>query len=295
MEHNMTFATAKSRPLSAGDIKPQPRLSTSTMPPVRRFAAKLAEGIGAALTGLCGAPWRVTLDRINESASDISEEAGLWFRVETRNGSMTLHLAFDRVAMSAFCEAATGGTGTEAPFEFGERPLSGIERGLLRLGLQLLESRTTAVLADQLATPVSQFAGLVELDDSGNSAERIVFRFLANVFGYSGELRLTANSSEIAAQFGIAIEDASAADAMDEQRAELQRRIARTDIAFNVLLGTETVLVEDLANLAPGRLLRLSSTAQAPVFVWSEGNPVFRASLARSGDRLAVRIIESAE
>lgn len=291
----MTFATARSRPLSAGDIKPQPRLSTSTMPPVRRFAAKLAEATGIALSGLSGALWSVALDHIGEAASIPSEEAGSWFRLETRNGSMTLHLAFDRIAMSAFCEAAMGGTGTEAPFEFGDRPLSGIEKGLLRLALQLLESRTTAVFADHLATPVSQFAGLVELDDSGKNAERIVFHFLANVFGYSGELRLAASSSEIAAQFGFAIEDASAADAVDEQRAGLQRRIARTGITFNVLLGAETVLVEDLANLAPGSLLRLSSTTQAPVFVWSEGNPVFKASLARSGDRLAVRIVATAE
>lgn len=291
----MALAATKSRRLSIGDIKPRPRQSISAMPPVRRFATKLAEGMSASLTGLGGSPWRVTLDHIDDAASGYAEEAGSWFRVETRNGSMTLHLAFDRIAMSAFCEAVMGGTGTETPFEFQDRPLSGIEKALLQLALQTLEARTTAVLADQLATPVSQFTGLVEREDTVNGGERMVFRFLANVFGYSGELRLTACSGEIASQFGAIGGEAADSEVMDEQRAGLQRRIGTAGIAFNVLLGDETVLVEEIANLAPGRLLRLSSSTQAPVFVWSEGNPVFKASLARSGDRLAVRIIAPAE
>ncbi len=291
----MEIQTNRPRALAAGDIKPRQRKSISALPAVTRLGSKLAESYSATLFGPSGASLRVTLDHIEESASAVSEDAATWFRLETRLGSMTLHLAFDRTAVSACCEAAMGGTGTEAPYEFPDRPLSGIEKGIVRLALKGLGSRTTAVFAEQLATPVSQFDGLVEPEESCGNKEQIVFRFLVNLFGYSGELCLAASSSEIAAQFETAGSEAGAIEARTEQLAALQRSIAKADITFSVMLGAETVLVEDLTNLAPGRLLQLSSSPKAPVLVWSEGNPVFIATLARTGGQLAVRIISAAE
>lgn len=288
------MSAAMSRPLSIDDIAPLPRTSAATMPAVSRLGGKLAESFGATLSSFDGAPWRVTLDHIGNGPSAISEDTGGWFRVETHKGSMTLHLAFDRNAVSACCEAALGGSGAEAPYEFPGRPYSGIEKGLIQLALKGLEARTATVFADQLATPVSRFEGLVDPEEISRIEERIIFRFLANVFGYSGELFLTANSSEIAVQFGAAGGDA-AAEPRDVLQAGLQRRIAKAEIAFKITLGAETVLVDDLASLAPGKHLVLASCIQTPVLVCSGDNPVFKASLTRAGERLAVRIIASAE
>ncbi len=288
------MSAARSRPLSIKDIKPPPRASVASMPAVSRLGGKLAESFGAALSSLDGAPWRVTLDRIDNEPSAVAEDVGGWFRLETRNGSMTLHLAFDRNAVSACCESALGGSGAEAPYVFPSRPYSGIEKGLIRLAMKCLENRTAAVLADQLTTPVGQFEGLVDLDEISGNHERIVFRYLANVYGYSGELHLTANSSEIAVQLADTGGEPAAVQ-QDAMQVGLQRRIARADIAFMITLDTETVLVDDLANLAPGSHLVLASCIHTPVLVCSGNNPVFKASLTRAGERLAVRIVASAE
>lgn len=288
------MSTPASRPISLDDIKPLPRKSTAALPAIGRLGSKLAESFSQALSSFHGAPWRVTLDQVGNGLSEVTEDTGSWFRVETRSGSMTLHLAFDHIAVSACCEAALGGSGAEAPYELPSRPISGIEKGLIRLALKNLEARTATVLADQLTTPVSQFEGLVDPDEVPTNEERMVFRFLANVFGYSGELFLIASTSEIAVQFGAADSEA-VSEPQDAGRFGLQRHIAKTDIAFTITLGTEMLLVDDLATLAPGKHLVLASSIQSPVLVCSGDNPVFTASLTRAGEWLAVRVIASTE
>ena len=291
----MTFSNARSRPLSAADIKPRERVSVSTLPSVVRFASKLADSAGGVLSVLGEAPWQVTLDRIEDDIPDVLAEAGSWFRVESRNGSMTMHIALDRNAAAALCDAAMGGTGMEAAYELPDRPLSRIEKSLVQAALSHLETKVTTLLAEQLETPVSQIDGLAAQDEASAGDGRITFRLRVNLFDYTGELHLTASRREVVTQFGSAGEESSLVMAQDEQRAGLQRRIAAADLTFSVALGPEKVLVEDIANLAPGRHLKLLSTTQTPVIVSSEGNPVFSASLARSGDHLAVRIIAAVE
>ena len=291
MNQVMASHLPKSRPLSVSDFRRTPDVLVSEMPAVIRLAGKLAESATRILSELGGTPMRATLDRIEDSSAALTEEAGAWFRVESRHGSMTIHLAFDRIAVSALCEAALGGSGTEAPYELPDRPLSRIERGLLRLGLCRLEAGVTATLAELLTTPVRQFDGSVEVVAPGTHGAHMAFRFLVNAFSYSGELRLTASKEEVTAQFAESEGDGEAVAAHDSQRLELQRRIESASIRFDVALGPEVAVVEDIASLAPGRLLRLSATAAAPVIVSSAGSPIFTASLAHCGERLAVRII----
>jgi flagellar motor switch protein FliM len=287
----MAGQSPKTRPLAISDFKPQPGVMVADMPAVIRLAGKLAESATLVLSELDGTPIRATLDRIEDTSAAIMEETGAWFRVESRHGSMTVHLAFDRTAVSALCETAMGGAGTEAPYDLPDRPLSRIEKGLLRRALSKLETGVTATLAELLATPVRQFDGSVETTALEPQGGHVIFHFLVNAFSYSGELRLTASKAEIQVQLGEAAGGLEDALARDSQRFELQRRIGSAVISFSVALGPEIALVEDIASLAPGRLLRLSATAASPVIVSSAGNPVFAASLAHSGERLAVRII----
>ena len=206
----MTFSNVRSRPLAAADIKPRERVSISTMPSVVRFASKLADSAGGVLAVLGEAPWQVKLDRIVDDIPDVLAEAGSWFRVESRNGSMTMHIAFDRNAASALCDAAMGGTGMEAAYELPDRPLSRIEKGLVQAALSHLEAKVAALLAEQLETPVSQIDGLATRDEASAGDGRITFRLLVNLFDYSGELHLTASRREVATQFGAAGEEDSA-------------------------------------------------------------------------------------
>lgn len=282
------------RPLSARHIMTQPRQSMSATPAAQKLATKIAERGCAILSTIGPAPWRMTLDRIEDGATISAEDPGLLVRIESHAGSMTLHLAFDRQAVSALCETAMGGTGTEAVFEIPERPLSRIEKDLLASILAKLATGIVAALSEHLGMPTSLFDGTVEIGGEKSAQDLLAFRFVTNVFGYSGEMRLTVPRSELAAQFEAASESDGATLIAEEERASLQREIGKADVEFTISLGPETLLVEEIANLIPGRMVRLAATTGAPVIVSSGGTPVYAATLTRSGEQLAVRIIASA-
>ena len=286
-----TAPVRTSRRLSSGDIGPQPKIAAGTVPAIARFAGKFAEATTAVLTGMANAPWRVAIDKIEDVGLPVTDELGGWFRMESQAGSMTMHMAFDRMAISALCEAALGGTGTEPPYEFPERPLSSIETDLLRVTAGKLQTRLAAILSDILATPVSLFEGVVEPTGPSGQQEQTLFRFIVNLFGYGAEIRLSAGRQEFMTQFEAAGLAGESGAVLGEQRAGLQRQIGRTHVGFIVSLGSESLTVEELATLAPGRHLKLAATMHAPVVVSSDGNPIFTASIARTGDKLAVRLL----
>ena len=89
---------AAAKLLSAAHLMAQPRHLVSAMPSARKLGVKIAEAIGAALSDAGTAPWRVTLERLEDSASLAGEDFGMPVRVESRAGSMTLHLGLDRNA-----------------------------------------------------------------------------------------------------------------------------------------------------------------------------------------------------
>jgi flagellar motor switch protein FliM len=290
-----TLGLQKGRPLVAGDIGPRPRLRVSALPAALTFAAKIAESFSLAFSELTGGRWRTSLDKIEEGVLTPAEVIGDWFRAESQAGSMTMFLAFDCPALSALCEAAMGGTGAEQPYEFPDRPLSGIENDLVKLALSRLQASVTTVLSDILLTPVSIFDGSVDNLEGRDINHAVNFRFLVNLFGYSGEVHLAASNSELKTQFDAAGLSGSSTELLHAQHEVLQRQISNTDVAFSVALGPETLLVEELAALAPGQLVKLQSRMSAPVIVSGEGIPVFSGVLVRSGERLAVRILKSIE
>ena len=282
--------SARYRRLSVADIMPKPPAPVTSGSGVTRFAAKLADAMSESLAELGGGLWRVTLDRIDDKIAEIWDETGAWFRVESHRGSMRLHMAFDRAAFSAVCEVAMGGSASEPLYEFPERPLSNIEKDILAHALERLTGCTAHVLGEHLEVPVRQFE---DREDSESSAisDLVTCRFLANLNGYSGEIRLTALQSEIAAQFAPPAMEESNAGREGRSRINLQHRISSADIGFTVTLGPEMMVVDDVATLSRGKLLRLTSTTATPVVLRSDGNPVFSATLLRTGDRMAIRLL----
>ena len=285
---------AAAKLLSAAHLMAQPRQVVSAMPSARKLGVKIAEAIGAALFDAGTAPWRVTLERLEDSASLAGEEFGMPVRVESRAGSMTLHLGLDRPAISAICEAVMGGTGSEAPFEFPERALSAIEKDVLKTVLAKLAARIAAVLSEHLGTPARLFEGDPENGMGKPGQDLIAFRFAADVFGYSGEFRLTVPARELAVQFEAAHASAAATQIIAERQADLQREIGKAEVEFTIALGPETLLVEELATLAPGRMVKLAAATGAHVIVSSGGIAVFAATLSNSGGHLAARIVAAA-
>lgn len=272
--------------LSISHFRPQPRVPVASMLAARKLAAQMAEACSRALARTGQAPWRVTLDRIEEglplaAASEITP-----MRLESELGSLTAYLWMDRQAASALMEAALGGTGTEAAFALSDRQLSRIETGVIRLATSSMTQELMHALGRELARPFSLFESDGRREPSDDASQLVTFHFVVNLFGYDGEIRIALTRSELLRQIGTRGEAESVAAGAAKQ--QLQLEIGRSELILTVSLGQETLSVEDISNLSPGRLLELASTASMPVTVWSSGIATYQGTLARAGDRLAV-------
>lgn len=284
MPHNMT------RPLSVTHFKPQSRVPLSAVPSAVRLSSLLAESCGRSLSRLCAVSWRVALDRIEETSFPPSDAFTRRVRFESSVGSITADLVLDRSAISAIMEAMMGGTGIESPFDMGERPLSSIETATLEAACSSVAGEIAQALSHHFGRPFSHFHEEEPPDPAAAAQERVIFRLVVNVFGYSGELRIGMPRSELRHQ--IESVDAESEDLQDsEGHQQLQRQVGKSDVEFVVTLGPEILSVERIASLQLGQMVTLSSTVTTPVTLWSGGVAAFEGSLARSGDRLAVRII----
>ena len=275
--------------LSAAHFKSQSRAPISAMPSAVKLTTLLAETCSKTLGRFCSVSWRVAFDRIEETSFPPSDAFLRGIRFESAVGSLTAYIVLDRPVISAFMEAVMGGSGSESFFDIGERPLSSIEAGALAIALGALAEDIARTLSSHFGRPFSHF----NEDEPGvpkpTAQERATFRYLVNVFGYSGEIRISIARSELAHQ--IESGEAECRDAADNaSHQQLQRQVGKSEVEFTVSLGSETLSVEEIAGLRPGQLLALSSTVATPVKLWSGGVAAFEGSLARSGDHLAVNI-----
>jgi flagellar motor switch protein FliM len=276
-------------PLSASHFKARTRVPVSAVPSAVKLASHLAESCNKALTRFAAASWRVALDRIEETAFLPPDAYARATRFESASGSMTVHITLDRPFISAFIESVMGGNGSEAPFEMGERPLSAIETGALRLAFDTLADQMAQAFSIHFGQPFSHFREDAPATSSPFAQELASFRFLVNVFGHSGEIRICMARSELTHQIKATASEENDAQDIASCR-QLQRQVGKSGVEFTVSLGPETLSVEDITGLTPGKLVCLSSTVSSPVTLWSGGVAAFQGKLARSGDRLAVSI-----
>lgn len=276
-------------PLSASHFKARTRETVSTIPSAVKLSVLLAEACRRAFASFVSISWRVTPDRIEESDTVSADSSVRSIRFESASGSLTIDIVLDRPLISALLEAFMGGSGTEAPFDLGERPLSAIENGLLDLVCERLASEVAETMGSHFGRPFSHFREHEARNQSPAAKERTSFRLLVNVFGHSGEVLMSMESSALIHQ--IRSSDPAGGNAEDDvAHNRLQRQVGRSDVELTVTLGPETLSVEDITTLRPGRMITLSSTVSTPVTLWSGGIAAFEGSLARSGDRLAVTI-----
>lgn len=275
-------------PLGISHLRSPPRPHVSSLPGMTKLANKIAETFAKGLASLRPAPWRVTPDGIRQDGTPPQDGESMLLRLESERGSLVVLLSLDRQSLSAVLEVAMGGTGAEPAFEMGERPLSKIETAILALSQAALAQRLTAAMSEFTGRSFSCFpdASDVELDRSGEFAH---FRFVSNIFTYSGEINLSFSRNELEMQLA----DASAGSDSESAtlgRKSMQDELGKAEITLTVTLGEEVLAVDVLAGLQLGALVELSSLADAPVTLWSGGVPAFEATLARAGERYAVKI-----
>lgn len=275
--------------LAASHFKPPPLQPLATLPGIGRLGQRLAEACTKGLGVLRPGPWRVTVEGVHDEVPPGSDADAMLLRFESGNGSLTCQLIVDRQAMSAILEATMGGTGAEAAFNMGERPLSRIESRILELARTSLAQELCMALGEQLERAFSLFQGsetpALEVRTSGLAQ----FRFVLNVFSYSGEIRLTFARAELERELSTASVGSEAEQAA-AKRHQLQQEVGKSDVQLIVTLGPEMLPLAAISALEPGRFVALSATATAPVILWSGGVAAYEGVLARNGERLAVTI-----
>lgn len=278
-----------SKPLEASHFKTRERTALSNSSGAAKLAKLLDASCRKALEKFRNVPWQSSLEAIDGGAQLPAEGGGKHVRLESEFGSLTLNLFLDRAAVSAVIEAAMGGTGAEPAFNMNDRPLSKIEKELIAHLETTLAKEIAAAVSSHLCMDVGLFDAEEQPGITAASGELIQFRYLINIFGYSGEIRLTFPASELEKQLKSA--EARLSEEIDAvQQQQLQTEVNKSDIGLTVTLGTEILSLEDISGLRPGRLIELSSTVSASVTVWSGGVAAFQGRLARNGDRLAVAI-----
>ncbi len=277
--------------LRAAHFRAPPRPSLATLPRLGRLASGLADACTQGLSALRAAPWQLTAEAVSETEPAAGENERARLRFESDRGSLTALLVIDKPAISALIEAAMGGTGAEPAFTLHERPLSRIEAGVLRLAMAALATRIASALGDFLLCPMRLFEDddAPELDTASGVAQ---FRFVLNIFSYSGEIALVFARDELERQIagggGEQLEDARAS-----QRQRLQQEVGKSEITLTVSLATESLTLDTLASMQPGKLIALAATTAQPVTVWSGGIAAYEATLGRSGDRYAVTLVRA--
>jgi len=274
--------------LDARHFRPAARPAVATLPRISTLAAALADACAQGLGVLQAAPWKVTTDAISDTLGVVTDAERTELRFESDRGSLAAMLLIEKTLVSAVIEVAMGGTGTESAFAIQDRPLSKIEAGILGLAQAALARHVATALGSFLMRPFHLFEE-GEVPDIGGDEALILFRFVLNVFGYSGEIALAFPRAELERQIGVA-DDEPAEEAISWQRQSLQRELGKAEIAFTVMVGPELLSLDAIAGLKRGSLVPLSATATSPVTVWSGGVAAYEGLLGRNGNRLAVTI-----
>lgn len=281
------------RPLTARDLGAEPRIPVSGLPQVVKFATQLSDSCCAALSGFGSASWKLSVDRIE----DVTEAGGLanatLLTIAAPDRTLTALAWLDQAAISAVIDVAMGGSGMEEPFEFEGRPFSAIEREILAMARGKLAEAVAAALSQELGAPHRVEKCEADVETVGKGEPLLSFRFVVNVFGYSGELRIVTPAEPLNSSLAVLAEASGAAKQVDDFRTGIKREVGRAAAEVSVSLQPSWLTVEEIVSLYPGKVLKLDTSVKADVSVSSDNVVLFKGALARSGDHLAVRILSS--
>ena len=279
------------KPLDISHFRSPARPALTTLSGISPLTSRIADALAIGLSDIRPAPWRVTPDGISQDMSPPADGEGTLLRFESEYGSLTALLWLDRQATSALLEAAMGGTGVEPVFEMQDRPLSKIERGVTKIAYRTLAKMIAEALSDSMGRPFSLFDG-GEVPPADRAEGFAQFRYAANIFSYSGEIRVTFSRTELENQLKTAAPD-QAESAASASGQLIQEEVGKSELTLIVTLGTEMLTIDSISGMRPGKHIELSTTAKTSVTVWSGGIAAYEATLGRSADRYSVTIISA--
>ena len=273
-------------PLTAEMLKRHQQVSLPSLPATQR----LGEAVCTAIVQILGA-WnpiaaRASVESISEERVAAERDNFVDFTVRHAAGTMRCSIDCDRIFVLAMADLAFGGTGADAPAMAEERPQSRLETGI--------RDMFAAAVAEKLPEALEENYGLSGLainldtpkDTAGPADIFLQFRMLANVFAYSGEIRLAIRQRELQS----ILRDGKRSDAAAAPIRTLAANVTECIALIQVALPAELLPVGEIARFEVGQIVPLNATARTPVIGQSAGIAIFTGTLTRSGPYMAVRL-----
>ncbi|MFT3988580.1 FliM/FliN family flagellar motor switch protein [Aestuariivirga sp.] len=216
---------------------------------------------------------------------EITEQKGwpagsLAFGFTSSLGQLTLGFLADRGVVSGLCELAFGGTGAElTPLD--DRPLSKIESRLAQIFTQRITERLLPLLPDTFG------AAFGTAEDCEKPEQIISARLLVNIFGESGELRVSTGKAQVQALL-----NATPPQAADPKPA-LPRGVQSAGVELRAALKEEMMPVQQINRLKPGGVLQLHARPDDALAIVSGGVTLFQGALVHEDGKPAVRIVSN--
>lgn len=273
------------KPLTADLLRPPPAPPLAQHPQTAAISKRLPAALQDCFLQIGSLPVRISVEAAGEEPHDPARADAHAYQMDLPGGPLHFTLSMDRALAFALADLACGGAGMEQPFLL-DRPPSRFEEDIRDLFVGKAAAAVASVLAAALL-PDSPFAApkaLAEPPDGGGP--QMVFRLLANVAGYDGELRVALSAKALAEALGSGRQPDEPAAA----GARLEAGLTAAEVELVVALPEQRMSVADLSGLQPGQFLKFAAAAATPVRVSCAGAELFTARLARAGGHFAVQI-----
>ena len=200
----------------------------------------------------------------------------------------------DRACVFAITEMMLGGDGSQ-PAHASDRAFTRIELGVMSAFLQrLAQSLDLAFAPIAKSTFVGEgISDRIDFDIFGRkTSQAVVARLSLQVWSQTGEILIVIPGAAIElmrqALGPIATEETKKAD--PRWSSQIQDKITRTSVALMAILDERLIPLEDIANMQVGQILQLGATAQTPVRVECNGEPLLWCQLGKSNGAYTLRV-----
>lgn len=287
----------KGKPLTADLLRSRREIRIDGLSAIRDLFEGMCERLMACLEEFTGKSARFSLENIAEDEWRNYKPPGLPAVFSSERGLIPVELEADRCLARELCDVALGGSGSDAPSDADDRPLSNIENTIRRRFFELL--------LPKIAEKLSEIAGIaVAIQPPENnlpvpitsSGATVVGRFLVSAFGYGGELRLSFDKTTLLSALGLPTSaiNSQPTNLAESEAAALRHAIAMTRVELRATLEGGSVNVAAVMALQPGDVLPLHASALDAATISAEGIRIATATMVRARDRLALRIAEIA-
>jgi hypothetical protein len=287
--------TSSRKPVTSALIRAASKVAPAARPELPLLLVSAAEALTRVLGDYTSSPVRAEPDGFAVSQRDTPIAGAEQLRLTSPRGDFNPQLLADRRFIMGLCEAGFGGSGTEAPHDGEERPLSRTESRLLKVVLQEFAARLPPLLADCFGTSFTP-----REEDTRRRPQPaplpvdfVAGRILVHVFGYSGEVLLLLPEAELPALTARAGALPSSFQNGEAERARYHAAVLDSAVTLTAQLPQELMPLSEVVQLRKGQLLKFHATALTPVLLAADGATLRRARFAASDAAWQLEIIET--